>query len=108
MLPLMIAEESVGVLALYAGEVGFFDEEEMKLLRELAGDIAFALEHMQKEERLRRLTRVNAVLSGINGDIPRVQGRREVFQEACRIAVDARGLPFGWLHIVDGEEVGLK
>src|SRR5207247_1637767 len=52
MLPLMIAEESVGVLALYAGEVAFFDEEEMKLLRELAGDIAFALEHMQKEDRV--------------------------------------------------------
>src|SRR5467141_620352 len=52
MLPLMIAEESVGVLALYAGEVGFFDEEEMKLLRELAGDISFALEHIDKAEKL--------------------------------------------------------
>src|SRR2546425_12971067 len=94
MLPLMIAEESVGVLALYAGEVAFVDEEEMKLLRELAGDIAFALEHMQKEERLRRLTRVNAMLSGINGVIARVRDRRELFHEACRIAVDTGGLRF--------------
>lgn len=46
-LPLVIGEEAVGVLALYAGEVGFFDEEEMKLLRELAGDIAFAMEHLE-------------------------------------------------------------
>src|SRR2546425_3548158 len=52
MLPLMIAEESVGVLALYAGEVGFFDEEEMKLLLELAGDISFALDHIKKAEKL--------------------------------------------------------
>src|SRR5439155_1556065 len=104
MLPLMIAEEPVGVLALYAGEVGFFDEEEMKLLRELAGDIAFALEHMQKEERLRRLTRVNAMLSGINGVIARVRDRRELFQEACRIAVDTGGLRFAWLNIVDEKE----
>jgi len=108
MLPLMIAEESVGVLALYAGEVGFFDEEEMKLLRELAGDIAFALEHMQKEERLRRLTRVNAMLSGINGVIARVRDRRELFQEACRIAVDTGGLRFAWLCIVDEKEMSLK
>src|SRR5436853_2209310 len=108
MLPLMIAEESVGVLALYAGEVGFFDEEEMKLLRELAGDIAFALEHMQKEERLRRLTRVNAMLSGINGVIARVRDRRELFQEACRIAVDTGGLRFAWLNIVDEKEMSLK
>jgi len=108
MLPLMIAEESVGVLALYAGEIGFFDEEEMKLLNELAGDIAFALEHMQKEERLRRLTRVNAMLSGINGVIARVRDRRELFQEACRIAVDTGGLRFAWLSIVDEKEMSLK
>jgi diguanylate cyclase (GGDEF)-like protein/PAS domain S-box-containing protein len=108
MLPLMIAEEAVGVLALYAGEIGFFDEEEMKLLRELAGDIAFALEHMQKEDRLRRLTRVNAMLSGINGVIARVRDRRELFQEACRIAVDTGGLRFAWLSIVDEKDMSLK
>src|SRR5947207_4261446 len=36
MLPLLIADEAVGVLALYATEVGFFDAAEMKLLLELA------------------------------------------------------------------------
>ena len=108
MLPLMVAEEPVGVLALYAGEIGFFDEEEMKLLNELAGNIAFALEHMQKEERLRRLTRVNAMLSGINGVIARVRDRRELFQEACRIAVDTGGLRFAWLSIVNEKEQSLR
>jgi len=47
MLPLLVGGEVTGVLALYAGEAGFFDEEEMKLLRELAGDIAFAMEHLE-------------------------------------------------------------
>jgi len=56
---------------------------------------------MQKEERLRRLTRVNAMLSGINGVIARVRDRRELFQEACRIAVDTGGVRFAWLGIVD-------
>src|SRR2546426_12832715 len=37
MLPLMIAEESVGGFALYAGGVGFFDGGEMEVARELAG-----------------------------------------------------------------------
>ena len=55
MLPLVIAEQSLGVLALYAGEVGFFDEEEMKLLGELAGDIAFAVDHIDKAEKLEYL-----------------------------------------------------
>jgi diguanylate cyclase (GGDEF)-like protein len=47
MLPLVVQGEARGVLGLYAGEVGFFDEEEMKLLNELAGDIAFAIEHLE-------------------------------------------------------------
>src|SRR5207253_3066110 len=51
-LPLMVEKEAVGVLALYAGEVAFFDDEEMKLLLELAGDISFALEHIAKTEKL--------------------------------------------------------
>jgi diguanylate cyclase (GGDEF)-like protein len=51
-LPLLVDGEAVGVLALYAGEVGFFDAEEMKLLNELAGDIAFALDHIEKGNRL--------------------------------------------------------
>src|SRR6266508_1720807 len=51
-LPLLVSEEVVGVLALYATEVGFFDDEEMKLLIELSGDISFALDHIAKAERL--------------------------------------------------------
>jgi len=55
-LPLFISEEPVGVLALYADAPGFFDaEDEMRLLLELAGDIAFALDHIEKSERLNYL-----------------------------------------------------
>ena len=53
--PLIVADEAVGVLALYAAEIQFFDEEEMKLLTELAGDIAFAIDHIDKQERLNYL-----------------------------------------------------
>ena len=51
-LPLLIAGEPVAVLCLQATEAGYFDEAEMKLLLELAGDIAFALDHIAKEEKL--------------------------------------------------------
>ena len=50
-LPLLIGGDVVGVLALYAGEAGFFDEAELRLLEELAGDIAFALDHIHKAVR---------------------------------------------------------
>jgi diguanylate cyclase (GGDEF)-like protein len=55
MLPLLQADEVVGVLALYAEEKSFFDEDELKLLQELVGNIAFALDHIAKEEKLNYL-----------------------------------------------------
>ena len=63
-LPLVVSDEPVGVLALYAGETGFFDEAEMKLLNELAGDIAFAIDHIDKQERLDYLAYYD-VLTGL-------------------------------------------
>jgi len=51
-LPLIISGEAVGVLTLYASEIDFFHEDEMKLLNELAGDISYAVDHIGKQERL--------------------------------------------------------
>ncbi|MGE5090171.1 MAG: EAL domain-containing protein [Candidatus Levyibacteriota bacterium] len=51
-IPLVVGGKAVGVFALYSAERGFFDDDEMKLLLELAGDISFALEHIEKSERL--------------------------------------------------------
>ena len=63
-LPLMVADEAIGVLALYAGESEFFAEEELKLLAELTGDIAFAIDHIEKQERLDYLAYYD-VLTGL-------------------------------------------
>jgi diguanylate cyclase (GGDEF)-like protein/PAS domain S-box-containing protein len=60
-LPLIVADEAVGVLALYAGEIEFFHEEEMKLLTELTGDIAYAIDHIDKQERLDYLAYYDAL-----------------------------------------------
>ncbi len=54
-LPLMASGTAVGVLALYAREKDFFHEEEMKLLTELADDVAFAIDHIDQKERLDHL-----------------------------------------------------
>jgi diguanylate cyclase (GGDEF)-like protein/PAS domain S-box-containing protein len=51
-LPLLVSGEVVGTLTLVAAEAGFFDEEEVKLLTDLAGDIAFAIDHIEKKEKL--------------------------------------------------------
>jgi diguanylate cyclase (GGDEF)-like protein len=60
-LPLLVADDAVGVLALYAGETGAFDDEEMRLLTELAGNIAFAIDHIEKQDRLDHLAYYDAL-----------------------------------------------
>jgi diguanylate cyclase (GGDEF)-like protein/PAS domain S-box-containing protein len=62
--PLIISGSTLGVLALYASETNFFQNEEMKLLAQLAGDIAFAIDHIDKQERLNYLA-YHDVLTGL-------------------------------------------
>ncbi len=50
-LPLVVHDTAIGVLELYSGETDFFDDVEMKLLTEIAGDISFAIDHIDKQER---------------------------------------------------------
>ena len=63
-IPLIISGEAVGALALYASEIEFFHEDEMKLLSELAGDIAYAIDHIDKQDRLNYLAYYD-VLTGL-------------------------------------------
>ncbi len=70
--PLSVDGQVVGYLMLYADEARFFDDEEMPLLSELAGDISFALDHIEKEERLDYLARYDS-LTGL--------ANRSLFQE---------------------------
>jgi len=60
-LPLIVSDEAVGALALYAGERGAFHEEEMKLLKDMASDIAFAVDHIGKQQRLDYLAYYDAL-----------------------------------------------
>jgi len=51
-LPLVVGGNAVGILVLYANELDFFDDEEILLLEELASDISFGLDHIDKEDQL--------------------------------------------------------
>ena len=62
--PLTVTGRPEAVIALYAGESEFFDDEETRLLLQLAGDISFALDHIEKEEKLNYLAYYD-VLTGL-------------------------------------------
>src|SRR5258708_13878735 len=108
MVPLIVHGTAIGVLGLHVAEAGFFNPDELKLLMEVAGNIAFALEHIDKEEKVQRLTRVYAVLSGINALIVRVSDRAELFREACRIAVQSGQFALAWVAVADQRDHRVK
>jgi diguanylate cyclase (GGDEF)-like protein/PAS domain S-box-containing protein len=53
--PLIVAGQPTAVLALYADQPNAFDDAEARLLLELAGNVSFALDHLEKQERLNYL-----------------------------------------------------
>ena len=55
-LPLVVSGNAIGVLALYTSKPEFFDAEGLLLLTELAGNVAFAVDHLERQERLDRLS----------------------------------------------------
>ncbi len=60
------------------------------------------------EERIRRLNRWFAVLSGINALIVRARNRDELFHGACRIAVEGGALGMAWIALVDAKTSDLR
>ena len=77
-------------------------EDKMRQLeqanRELQRDIA---ERRQQEQKIAKLSRIQAVLSGINAAIVRVRDREELLKEACRIAVEHGGFGIIWISELD-------
>src|SRR5213083_2634570 len=65
-------------------------------------------EQKEAEEKIRRLNRVYAVLSGINALIVRARDREELFREACRIAVELGQFPLAWTGVVERAEARIR
>jgi diguanylate cyclase (GGDEF)-like protein/PAS domain S-box-containing protein len=104
-LPLVVADQVVGILALCASTTNFFHAEEVRLLTELADDISFAIDHIAKSQGLVYLNRVYAMLSSINSLIIRARSRDELFKDACRIAVDVGGFRGAMMGVLENGEL---
>jgi diguanylate cyclase (GGDEF)-like protein/PAS domain S-box-containing protein len=51
-IPLVVEGEVIGVFGLYGQEIGYFDEEEIRLMEELASNVSLAIENLEKQKRL--------------------------------------------------------
>jgi len=64
--PLIVSGNPIGVLALYTSKPEFFDEAGLLLITELAGNIAFAVDHLDRQERLDRLVNYDTLTGFAN------------------------------------------
>jgi PAS domain S-box-containing protein/diguanylate cyclase (GGDEF)-like protein len=100
-LPLTDREEVKAVLVLFAKEVDFFDQDEVKLLTELADNISFGLAHVAREQKLEKLSRIRAVLGQVNAALVRVKDREELLRETCRIVSEHGRFELVWTALID-------
>ncbi|CAG0926408.1 hypothetical protein PLCT1_00010, partial [Planctomycetaceae bacterium] len=77
--PLRIEGKSIGALTLYSTEPEFFgDEEELRLLLDLAANTSMGLERIEKEDRLDYLSRYDTLTGLVN---------RWVFEDHLNLAI---------------------
>jgi diguanylate cyclase (GGDEF)-like protein/PAS domain S-box-containing protein len=93
-LPLVVEGRSVGCFVLATDERGFFDDAEVRLLNDLAGDVSFALDYLEKADRLSYLAYYDA-LTGL--------ANRTFFGERLAQYIEAAGRAGTGLALVIAE-----
>lgn len=61
LLPLLLEGRVAGVFILMSAEMEAFNQDEMRLLLEMSGDLSFALDHIQKDEQINYLAYYDAL-----------------------------------------------
>lgn len=79
--PLRGGDANEGLLVLYSEEADFFDDEEMRLLHELASDISFALQYLDNEEKVSYLAYHDPLTGLLN--------RTALYERLCQAVADA-------------------
>lgn len=91
--PLIVEGETVGCLNLYATDPMAFDEDECRLLEEMAADIGFAMEFALKAERARTLEKeredAHEQLQALNAELERRVADRTAQLEAANRELEA-------------------
>ena len=107
-LPLSADGQASGVLFIYSAEAGPFDKDEVKLLTELADDLAYGIralrmrvEREQAEERITHLSDVLRAIRNVNQLITHEKDRELLIQETCDILIETRGYERAWILFLD-------
>jgi len=101
--PLVSEGKAIGTLSLFAKQIGYFDSHEIQVLSELAESISFALDNINKAEKLATISRIREVSGEVNSAIIRIRERDPLLQEICRIAWEIGQFDLVWVGLTDHE-----
>ncbi len=107
-LPLMIEGQVAATLALFTKDTDYFTDDEVKLLTELAGNLSFALEHIARQQKVEKLSRIRAFSSEINAAIVRIRDRKALLEETCHIASSQGKFETVWIGTVNEEKQEIR
>lgn len=96
--PLSVQHEPRGLMTLYSADRNFFDDAEIRLLEELASDIAFSLDHLEKAERLNYLAYYDALTGLPNRTLLREQ-LRQLISASSSADPGAAQFALVWINI---------
>lgn len=101
--PVMLRGRVAGIIEFFSRKSAGPDARLTETLAALGGQVGQFFERNAQHQRILRLTRVYAVLSGINSTIVRIHDRKALFGEACRIAVHQGEFGIAWIGEFDAE-----
>ncbi|MCS3904282.1 diguanylate cyclase (GGDEF)-like protein/PAS domain S-box-containing protein [Methylohalomonas lacus] len=67
--PILVDGHAIGTISFYGEQTDIFDREEVELLTELVADVAFALEYLDKEDKVKFLAYYDALTGLSNRDL---------------------------------------
>ena len=110
-MPMVVQDKAIGSLSLYSSETNIFDTEEIELLNELVADVTFALEYLDKEDKVRFLAYYDSLTGLSNRDLflDRVDQHLHSAADKSSTAVMLVDIErFSYINEVYGHQVGDK
>jgi diguanylate cyclase (GGDEF)-like protein len=100
-MPIKVRGQIAGVIDLLRASAEAPDSGTMEMLSAFGNQLGQFFERVDQRRHIMRLSRVYAVLSGINAAIVRLHDRQALFDEACRIAVEQGRFDLAWIGELD-------
>jgi diguanylate cyclase (GGDEF)-like protein len=101
--PITVQGRITGVVDFFGPEAHEPEPGLLEVFAAIGTQIGQFVERKNQQQKIARLNRIHAVLSGINSAIMRIRDRQELLEEACRIAVDHGRFGLVWVGLLDPE-----